>query len=95
MHRLNKIYWGILFGLIVPAIVMFVAYRKGNIPLEWANKADWKMNMKILNPFLRLSLIPNMLFFIPYGKWPRNQLLKGLLISTFLYGIVIVVIYFL
>jgi hypothetical protein len=95
MHRFNKVYWGIILGLVTPLIVIIAIYIGVGAELELMNPDRLRFNLKFLSPFMRLSLIANMLYFIPYTKVRKNQLLKGLLIATFLYGIVIVIIHFL
>ncbi len=95
MTRFNNVYWGIALGILTPLLVIIAIYIGVGAELELTNPDRLRFNLKFLSPFMRLSLIANMLYFIPYTKARKNQLLKGLLISTFLYGIVIVIVHFL
>ena len=95
MSRFNKVYWGIIFGILTPLAVIITMYIGVGADLDLTDMDRLRFNLKFLSPYMRLSLIANLLFFIPYTQSRKNQLLKGLLIATFLYGIVIVVIHFL
>jgi hypothetical protein len=95
MSRLNKIYWGFLVGLIVPCIAVIIIYLRVDPDMDLTDLDHLHLNLKRLSPFLRLSLIANMIFLIPFGHKPKVKFLRGLIGATILYGIVIVIIHFL
>lgn len=95
MNKFNKVSWGVLVGLLAPALALVVIYLGVDPGIDFADKDHFTLNLTRLSPFLRLSLIANMLFFIPFGHKPKVRFLRGLIGATILYGIVIVIIHFL
>lgn len=92
-NKLNNMPLGIVVGLILPFIVLILFVLIGGFDIDWDTVMDVN-NLVMISPMLRLSLIINLIFFIPYGNRPKNQFLKGLIISTLLYGALIVFIHF-
>ncbi len=95
MSRFNKVYWGLLVGLLCPLLALLMIYAGVDHNIDLTDIDHFKLNMKLISPFLRLSLIANMLFFIPFGHKPKVRFLRGLIGATILYGIIIVIIHFL
>lgn len=95
MHKFNTVWWGVLVGLVVPFLALLLIYLGVDPDIDFTDKENLTLNLTRLSPFLRLSLIANMLFFIPYGQKSKVQFLRGLIGATILYGIVIVIIHFL
>lgn len=95
MIKLNKTYLGVITGLIMPFIVLVIIFTASGNGANLFGLPFNKETLKLLSPFIRLSLIVNLLFFIPYGKGERTRFLRGLLVSTFVYGIIVVIIHFL
>ena len=95
MHKLNKTYLGALAGFIIPLIAITIFITFSEFELDWANQGNTTLNLKRISPFLRLGLIPNMIFFIPYKRTFPNKFLRGVILSTFLYGIAIFIIWML
>ncbi|MFT5512132.1 MAG: hypothetical protein ACI8SE_000527 [Bacteroidia bacterium] len=95
MNRFNKLSWGVLVGLLAPFLALTLIYLGVDPEIDFTDKDHLTLNLTRLSPFLRLSLIANMLFFIPFGHRPKVKFLKGLIGATMLYGIVIVIIHFL
>lgn len=95
MHKLNKTYLGAIVGLLVPAIAITIFVLFSEFELDWANQGNHKLNLKRLSPFLRLGLIPNMIFFIPFRRPFPYKFLRGVILSTFVYGLAIFIIWML
>lgn len=95
MNRFNKVSWGVLVGLVAPFLALVMIYLGVDPDIDLADKEKLTMNLTRISPFLRLSLIANMLFFIPFGHKPKVRFLRGLIGATLLYGIVIIIIHFL
>lgn len=95
MHRIDKVYIGVLVGLLVPFLALTTLYLSTDVDLDWASRESLVLNLKVMSPYLRLSLIANMIFFIPFSKKSRNRFLRGLIGAMFIYGLIIVIIHFL
>ena len=95
MHRIDKVFFGVLIGLLVPFLALMTIYIYTDVDLDWSSKESLVLNLKVMSPYLRLSLIANMLFFIPFSNKSRNRFLRGLIGAMFIYGLIIIIIHFL
>jgi len=95
MNRFNTMPWGLVVGLLCPAIALLLIYVGVDPDIDFTNMDHLNLNLKRISPFLRLSLIANMIFFIPFKKKPKVKFLRGLIGATILYGIIILIIHFL
>ncbi|MCI5056300.1 MAG: hypothetical protein MRY83_09335 [Flavobacteriales bacterium] len=83
---LDRIYLGIILGLIGPSFGFFIYYL-----LEWRNRNFTEfINLflhvnEIQAPILALSLIFNALLFFLFIRLKMDDSAKGILIGTFLY----------
>jgi hypothetical protein len=95
MRKLNTVLWGLIIGLVVPLVALIIIYLGVDPGIDFSDSDKLVFNLNRLSPFLRLSLIANMLFFIPFGHKPKVRFLRGLIGATILYGIVIIIIHYL
>ncbi len=95
MNKINKVYWGFIVGIVAPLVAMSILYFGSGANIDFGNTDNLSLNLKFLSPFVRLSLVVNMIFFIPYGKSPKIKFLRGLIAATFIYGFIIIWIHFL
>ena len=91
----DKFWIGIVLGLIVPLIVMFlfylqVYYRKMDIPTFI--KRTWDTD--IFSPLISLCCIGNLATFFIFYYLYHNDSARGVIISTFIYTLIVVVLKF-
>ena len=91
----NNIWLGILLGVLVPAITVLLAYkiRFGRYELDEFFRV--LIQNKALSPLLSLCVIPNLLVFLIFIWLNWLYSARGVLLSTFIVGFVIVGIKFL
>ena len=85
---------GVLLGIIAPiiAFVVYVVFIKEE-PLETIiNHPDFNRNLPAI---ISLSLLINLALFFLKIKFNKDEQSRGILFSTFLYGVVIVILKFL
>ncbi len=91
----NNIYLGIILGLIIPFISVFLVYKirfNQYNPDEFINLF---IQRKLLSSLLSLCVIPNLLVFMIFIWLNFLYSARGVLLSTFLVGFIIVGIKFL
>ncbi len=91
--KLDNIFVGLVIGLVAPFIVMYCIFYGGEILHNWYDFGAFYRNHKFTGLTLRPSLIVNLVFIVPYTKRPRMQFLKGIILATLLYAVVIVTIH--
>jgi len=93
--KYNSIQTGILIGTIFPLLLLFIIFmvRKGDYGfLEYI-----KLNFQIGNlpKVISLCLIPNLIFFFAFLQKNYLKSARGVLMSMFIVGFVIVILKFL
>jgi hypothetical protein len=93
--KVNNIYLGIILGIIVPAITVLLVYwiRYNQLGLE--EFINLFVQRKVLSSLLSLCVIPNLLVFMIFIWLNHLYSARGVLLSTFLVGFIIVGVKFL
>jgi len=93
--KANNVWLGTVLGLLVPVVAMFLAYkiRFGNY--EFNEFLRVLAQNKILSSLLSLCVIPNLLVFLIFIWLNYLYSARGVLLSTFIVGFIIVGIKFL
>ena len=94
MKKLDKIFWGALFGIILPSIALFVFYKLkyDYMPLGEFLRSFHKMG--ILTHVISLSVIPNLVLFFVFMQKNFLRGGRGVLLATFLFAFLILIIRF-
>lgn len=93
--RFNNIWLGAALGLVVPVITIFVAWRLRFDYMEMGEFFSTMMARKLLSSVISLCAIPNLLVFLIF-IWLNNLYsARGVLLSTFIVGFIMVIIKFL
>lgn len=93
--RFNNILLGSVLGIIVPAITILVAYKIRFDQYQIDEFFRILLEKKILSSLLSLCAIPNLLVFLIFIWLNYLYSARGVLLSTFIIGFVIVVVKFL
>ena len=89
--KFNQLFKGFLVGLIAP-IVAFVVYVEFYLAMEVEQVFSTVLEVGKLPHVMSLSLLINLLIFFMKLKTNREQSARGVLFSTILYGIGIVIL---
>jgi hypothetical protein len=93
--KANNVWLGTVLGLLAPAFTVFLAYkiRFGNY--EFNDFIRVLIQNKLLSSLLSLCVIPNLLVFLIFIWLNYLYSARGVLLSTFIVGFIIVGIKFL
>ncbi len=94
--KCNKLYIGILVGLILPLIMSFILYLslyRGE--LEYVAFLSQLINMGSIGKLLSISVLPNLVVFFIAINLERLLAARGIVTSTVLYAVVVLVFKFL
>ena len=94
MRKLDKIGWGLLLGILLPAFALYIFYkiRYDHIaPGEFLRSFH---KMGILTHIISLAVIPNLVLFFLFMS--RNYLKggRGVLLATFIFAFLVLIIRF-
>ena len=89
----NQIWYGLALGLLIPFVICYIIFFAFDAFNPWYNLYPFIEHMKLAGIILRLCVIANMFFFIPFKKRPKMYFLRGVLIATVFYAILIVTIH--
>jgi hypothetical protein len=93
--RYNNILLGSVFGIIVPAITVLIAYKIRFDQYQFDEFLRILIRNKILSSLLSLCALPNLLVFLIFIWLDYLYSARGVLLSTFIIGFIIVGIKFL
>jgi hypothetical protein len=93
--KVNNIYLGIILGIIVPVITVLLAYKIRFNHYNLEEFFNLLVQRKVLSSLLSLCVIPNLLVFLIFIWLNYLYSARGVLLSTFLVGFIIVVVKFL
>ncbi len=84
--KLNKLYIGVVLGLILPIIAVFVLYKTKFYYLTpeefYKQLLDLGVHLKVIS----LAVVPNLLIFFVFIWINYLQSAKGVLLATFIYA---------
>jgi hypothetical protein len=86
--------WGVLFGIIIPAVALYIFYKIKYDHMELGEFITSFHEMGILTHIISLSVIPNLVLFFLFMQ--RNYLKggRGVLLATFLFAFLVLIIRF-
>lgn len=93
--KVNNIYLGVILGIIVPAISIFLVYKIRFNQYHFEEFIYLFVQRKILSSLLSLCVIPNLLVFMIFIWLNHLYSARGVLLSTFIVGFIIVGVKFL
>jgi len=98
--RWDSVPVGIVLGLLVPVLGFFIygyihtTVIRPHLDLQYYIHDLFLGTRQFQAPILSLSLIANLAVFFLFNRLDKPKVMRGILISTFLYGIIIVVLWF-
>lgn len=98
--RWDSVPVGIVLGLIMPVLGFFIygyihtTAIRPHLDLEFYIHDLFLGTRQFQAPILSLSLIANLGIFFLFNRSDMPKAMRGVLISTFIYGIIIVVLWF-
>lgn len=93
--KVNNVWLGTVLGILLPAITVFIAWKIRFNQFELDEFFRVMMQKKILSSLLSLCVIPNLLVFFIFIWLNYLYSARGVLLSTFIIGFIIVGIKFL
>jgi hypothetical protein len=93
--RTNNVWLGSFLGLMVPAITLLLVYKIRFSRYDLSEFFIVFMQNKFLSSLLSLCMIPNLLVFLIFIWLNYLYSARGVLLSTFIVGFIIVGIKFL
>jgi hypothetical protein len=87
--KVNNVWIGTILGLLVPAVTVFLAYKIRFGQNDFGEFLRVIVQNKVLSPLLSLCVIPNLLVFLIFIWLNYLYSARGVLLSTFIIGIVI------
>lgn len=94
--KCNKLYIGLIVGLVLPIIMSFALYYflyHGG--LEYLPFIEQMVSMGSIGKLLSISVLPNLVVFLIAINLERLLAARGIVTATILYAIVVIVIRFL
>jgi hypothetical protein len=93
--RFNKIWIGLLVGLILPVLVLYVFHLiKAKPGIDFIEYFQWLIDTGTFLPIFSLATVSNLLPFYLFNHLNYLYSSRGVLISVFLYVIFVVVVKF-
>lgn len=88
-EKWNKLYIGLIFGLILPIIILFIVYYASYSAMEFWVFVDYLESFDIFTKVVTICVLPNLGLFFLFIK--RNMLMgaRGVLFSVIIYLILI------
>ena len=92
--KFNSLPLGVILGIVFPVVTFFITYFIRFSDFTVSEYFDRLFKFRIMSAMTSLSVIPNLLLFFVF-IW-RDLLLsaRGVLLSTIIYGLVVVVFKF-
>jgi hypothetical protein len=93
--KVNNVWLGAILGVLLPAITVFIAWKIRFNQHDLDEFFRLLMQQRILSSLLSLCVIPNLLGFFIFIWLNCLYSARGVLLSTFIVGFVIVAVKFL
>ncbi len=93
--RFNNIWLGAILGLVVPVITIFIAWKIRFDYMDVSEFINTMMARKTMSAIISLCAIPNLLVFLIFIWLNYLYSARGVLLSTFIVGFIMVIIKFL
>lgn len=93
--KCNKLYIGLLIGIILPLITCYVIfYFRFGDRLSLMEFLDGLIKLQGFTKLLSISAIPNLLVFLMAIKMERLLAARGIVTATLLYAIIVIILRF-
>lgn len=89
-QKIDKLWIGALIGAIIPLIIFIVLYFQQGVADSFFTFISNLFKQRLLSAFLRIGLIGNLAIFLLAFNLHQDRLPKGILLSTIVYGLLIV-----
>ena len=93
--RINKSLVGFIAGILLPLIILIIMLMLKKNDYSLFEMISLNQQMGILSKMISLSVIPNLLFFFIFIWTNLLKAGRGVLISMFLFGFIIIILKFL
>lgn len=90
----DKFWLGLIAGLLAPSIGIFLFYLSNFGQSEFTEFFRISIEEKLLSPLLSLCVVINLGVFYGFIHIEKYMNAKGVILSTFIYGLAIVVLKF-
>ncbi len=90
--RLNKVWLGIVLGLVVPMIALVCYYFARYSDLSLVDFMKVYKNLGILTHIISLSVLPDLLVFFLFIRQDMLKSARGVLLATFLFTFVVLIL---
>ena len=94
LKKIDKQGIGVIIGLLAPILGVYLFYSYSNFGMEFFEYLKVSLTKGLSAKILSLGLIANLIFFFPAINLNLDRLARGIIIATFLYGAVILVLKF-
>ncbi len=94
MKRLNKPWLGLLAGLLVPVAAVTVFYFIRYSDLTLPDFLNAYRQLGILTHVISLAVIPNLMVFFGFIKLNFLNAARGVLLATFIFTLIVLIIRF-
>ncbi len=95
MKKLDKQGVGIVIGLIMPLIGVFVYYKIAGFRVDFWTFLREVKQLGVTSKVLSLGVLANLVVFLIFTNLKADRLSRGIVVSTFIYAAVILVLKFL
>jgi hypothetical protein len=85
---------GFVAGILAPSFIVFAFYLSKFNTSSFANFLRVAVNEKMLSPLLSLSVLINLGLFYLFLKYDKLHVARGIILSTLVYGVMIVILKF-
>lgn len=94
MKKLDKMIYGAMLGILLPAISLYVFFR-----IKYGHMDLWEFlrsfhDMGILTHVISLSVIPNLVLFFLFMQQNFLKGGRGVLLATFIFAFLVLIIRF-
>lgn len=92
---MNKRYIGIILGLILPLVTMWILYKYtygASLPVD--EFIDGLIRLQSMSTMIAIACLSNLAIFTIFAYTDKLEISRGLIISTILWAIAIIIIKF-
>ncbi len=90
----NSLFTGIIPGIIVPLIAVYLFYLLKNFSMDFNHFLKYLFEYKLAAKVLSVALIANLSIFFLFLQTDRYKSARGVISATFLYAIIAVLYIF-
>lgn len=90
--KLNQVWLGIVLGLVVPMIALICYYFARYSDLNLIEFMEVYKNLGILTHIISLSVLPDLLVFFLFIRQDMLKSARGVLLATFLFTFVVLIL---